>query len=195
MGTDTSPALACSRASRARSARAQLSPRRRATFGGRGESAPARGDGGSDREYPRMPSLDDGSMAPFLPGARSGVGPGGAGTARIRAQMEYCANNPDELSKVSRVQAQVSEVKNIMMDNIEKVLDRGEKIELLVDKTENLRFQADNFHRTGRQLRQRMWWNKLKMQLMFASAFVMFILVLFLIFCYSGGNDCTKKKE
>ena len=35
---------------------------------------------------------------------------------RIKAQMEYCANNPDELSKVSRVQAQVSEVKNIMMD-------------------------------------------------------------------------------
>ena len=114
---------------------------------------------------------------------------------KIKAQMEYCAANPQELTKVSRVQAQVSEVKNIMMDNIEKVLDRGEKIELLVDKTENLRFQADNFHRTGRQLRQRMWWNKLKMQLMFASAFVMFIIVLFLIFCYSGGNDCTKKKE
>ena len=114
---------------------------------------------------------------------------------KIKAQMEYCANNPQELTKVSRVQAQVSEVKNIMMDNIEKVLDRGEKIELLVDKTENLRFQADNFHRTGRALRQRMWWNKLKMQLMFASAFVMFIIVLFLIFCYSGGNDCTKKKE
>ena len=30
-------------------------------------------------------------------------------------------------------------MKEIMMDNIEKVLDRGEKIELLVDKTENLR--------------------------------------------------------
>jgi vesicle-associated membrane protein 72 len=37
---------------------------------------------------------------------------------------------------------QVSEVKNIMVDNIEKVLERGEKIELLVDKTDNLRFQA-----------------------------------------------------
>lgn len=29
-----------------------------------------------------------------------------------------------------------------MVDNIEKVLERGEKIELLVDKTDNLRFQA-----------------------------------------------------
>ncbi len=38
--------------------------------------------------------------------------------------------------------AQVDEVKGIMVDNIEKVLERGEKIELLVDKTDNLRFQV-----------------------------------------------------
>ena len=38
--------------------------------------------------------------------------------------------------------AQVDEVKNIMVDNIERVLERGEKIELLVDKTDNLRFQV-----------------------------------------------------
>ena len=37
---------------------------------------------------------------------------------------------------------QVDEVKNIMVDNIEKVLERGEKIELLVDKTDNLRTQV-----------------------------------------------------
>lgn len=33
---------------------------------------------------------------------------------------------------------QVDEVKNIMSDNIEKVLSRGEKLDLLVDKTELL---------------------------------------------------------
>ncbi len=33
-------------------------------------------------------------------------------------------------------------MKNIMVENIEKVLERGEKIELLVDKTDNLRFQV-----------------------------------------------------
>ena len=34
---------------------------------------------------------------------------------------------------------QVDEVKNIMVDNIEKVLERGEKIELLVDKADGLK--------------------------------------------------------
>ncbi|KAF2548806.1 hypothetical protein F2Q70_00019390, partial [Brassica cretica] len=56
--------------------------------------------------------------------------------------MQYCMDHPDEISKLAKVKAQVSEVKGVMMENIEKVLDRGEKIELLVDKTENLRSQV-----------------------------------------------------
>jgi len=38
--------------------------------------------------------------------------------------------------------AQVDEVKHVMTENIEKVLERGERLELLVDKTDNLRTQA-----------------------------------------------------
>lgn len=83
--------------------------------------------------------------------------------------MQYCVDHPEEVSKLAKVKAQVSEVKGVMMENIEKVskakryfyvwnvicfprmakfsedlqvLDRGEKIELLVDKTENLRSQV-----------------------------------------------------
>ena len=54
---------------------------------------------------------------------------------KLKEHMEYCTKNPDKISKVSKVQQQVTEVKEIMMDNIEKVLDRGEKIELLVGRT------------------------------------------------------------
>lgn len=114
---------------------------------------------------------------------------------KLKEHMDYCTQNPDKISKVTRVQQQVSEVKEIMMDNIEKVLDRGEKIELLVDKTENLRFQADNFHRTGRALRRRMWWQNLKMKLMMGGAVLAIIIVLFCIFCFQGGKDCTKSSK
>ncbi|KAF7132005.1 hypothetical protein RHSIM_Rhsim09G0051700 [Rhododendron simsii] len=60
---------------------------------------------------------------------------------KLKEQMQYCVDHPEEISKLAKVKAQVSEVKGVMMENIEKVLDRGEKIELLVDKTENLRSQ------------------------------------------------------
>ncbi|KAM7268893.1 hypothetical protein ACFE04_011059 [Oxalis oulophora] len=51
-----------------------------------------------------------------------------------------------------------------------QILDRGEKIELLVDKTENLQFQADSFQRQGRQLRRKMWLQNLQMKLMIGGA-------------------------
>ncbi|KAH7545634.1 hypothetical protein FEM48_Zijuj01G0114200 [Ziziphus jujuba var. spinosa] len=60
---------------------------------------------------------------------------------KLKEHMQYCVDHPEEISKLAKVKAQVSEVKGVMMENIEKVLDRGEKIELLVDKTENLHQQ------------------------------------------------------
>jgi len=35
--------------------------------------------------------------------------------------MQYCADHPDEMNKISKIKSQVAEVKGIMMDNIEKV--------------------------------------------------------------------------
>lgn len=44
---------------------------------------------------------------------------------KLKEHMDYCMNHPDEMSKLSKLKAQITEVKGIMMDNIEKVLDRG----------------------------------------------------------------------
>ena len=35
--------------------------------------------------------------------------------------MLYCSEHPEEISKFAKVKAQVSEVKGVMMENIEKV--------------------------------------------------------------------------
>ncbi|KAJ4778270.1 Vesicle-associated membrane protein 727 [Rhynchospora pubera] len=56
----------------------------------------------------------------------------------LKEHMQYCINHPEEISKLT----DLTEMKGIIMDNIEKVLDRGEKIELIVDKTKTLHFQA-----------------------------------------------------
>ncbi|XP_027111297.1 vesicle-associated membrane protein 727 [Coffea arabica] len=107
---------------------------------------------------------------------------------RLKEHMQYCMNHPDEMSKLSKLKAQITEVKGIMMDNIEKVLDRGEKIELLVDKSENLQFQADTFQRQGRQLRRKMWLQNLQMKLMVGGAVLVLIIIFWLIAC--GGFKC-----
>lgn len=107
---------------------------------------------------------------------------------RLKEHMQYCMEHPEEMSKLSKLKAQISEVKGIMMDNIEKVLDRGERIELLVDKTENLQFQADSFQRQGRQLRRKMWLQSLRMKLMIAGTVLIVIVILWLVAC--GGFSC-----
>lgn len=47
---------------------------------------------------------------------------------KLKEHMDYCVNHPEEMSKLSKLKAQISEVKGIMMDNIEKV-----RIYLLVE--------------------------------------------------------------
>lgn len=49
--------------------------------------------------------------------------------------------------------SQVDEVKGVMVQNVESVLARGERLELLVDKTDALQMNAAQFQRQGRALR------------------------------------------
>lgn len=110
---------------------------------------------------------------------------------RLKYHMDYCVSHPDEMNKVAQVQAKVNEVKGIMVENIEKVIERGEKIELLVDKTDDLRSQAQEFQKRGRQLRNKMWWANCKMKLIVALVLVLLAVVIFCLVCFSGGN-CLK---
>ncbi|KAJ6403800.1 hypothetical protein OIU84_012078 [Salix udensis] len=107
---------------------------------------------------------------------------------KLKEQMQYCMDHPEEVSKLAKVKAQVSEVKGVMMENIEKVLDRGEKIELLVDKTENLRNQAQEFRQTGTQIKRKMWWQNMKIKMIVLAILIVLILIIVLSIC--GGFKC-----
>lgn len=40
---------------------------------------------------------------------------------KLKEHMKYCDLHPEEIDKLAKVKAQVSEVKGVMMQNIEKV--------------------------------------------------------------------------
>ncbi|KAI7735665.1 hypothetical protein M8C21_005212 [Ambrosia artemisiifolia] len=109
---------------------------------------------------------------------------------KLKEQMQYCVDHPEQNSKLSQVSAQISEVKGVMMENIEKVLDRGEKIELLVDKAENLHAQAQGFKAQGTQLRRKMWFKNMKIKLIVLAIIVALILIIFFSACH--GVKCVK---
>ncbi|KAI4296968.1 hypothetical protein L6164_036882 [Bauhinia variegata] len=84
----------------------------------------------------------------------------------------------------------ISKVKGVMMENIEKVLDRAEKIELLVDKTENLHNQAQDFRNSGTKICRKMWLQNMKTKLIVLGILIELILIIVLSVCH--GFNCGK---
>ncbi|KAM3271249.1 hypothetical protein ACQJBY_041802 [Aegilops geniculata] len=103
---------------------------------------------------------------------------------RLKEQMQYCMDHPEEVSRLSKVQAQVSEVKGIMIENIDKVIDRGEQIEGLVTRTEQLHDHALDFRTEGTRIRRRMWYQNMKIKLIVAGIVVAIILIIVLSICH-----------
>ncbi|KAI7888672.1 synaptobrevin-domain-containing protein [Mucor mucedo] len=91
----------------------------------------------------------------------------------IETQMTQFSSDPS-LDKFKQVKGEIDQVTDIMTHNIERVLQRGERIDLLVDKTDGLSQQAFAFKKRSTILKRRMWWKNMKIMTLIS-------LVLFLI--------------
>nr|VDD14611.1 unnamed protein product [Brassica oleracea] len=108
--------------------------------------------------------------------------------SKLKEHMQYCMDHPDEISKLAKVRAQVSEVKGVLIENIDKLYDRGVKIENLVEKTADLRSQADVYRRQADQIKRKMWFQNMKIKLIFLAIIIALILIIILSVC--GGFNC-----
>lgn len=91
--------------------------------------------------------------------------------------------------KARQVRQTVEEVKTLALENVEKVLERGAKIDDIVTQTDQLSQNAEGFHRSSRDLRNQMWWNNVKTKLMIAGVVGAFLLIIWVVFC--GGLSCS----
>ncbi|XP_068333307.1 vesicle-associated membrane protein 724-like [Pyrus communis] len=107
----------------------------------------------------------------------------------MKEHMKYIIDHAEEIEKLLKVKAQVSEVKSIMLENIDKAIDRGENLTVLVDKTEDLRSQAQDYKNKGTQIRRKMWYQNMKIKLVVFGILVLLVLVIWLSICH--GFDCT----
>ncbi|KAL0928852.1 hypothetical protein M5K25_000777 [Dendrobium thyrsiflorum] len=55
------------------------------------------------------------------------------------------------------------QIHTVMVDNIEKIMDRGDRIALLVDKTATMQDSAFHFKKQSRRLRQALWMKNAKL--------------------------------
>jgi len=84
-------------------------------------------------------------------------------------------------------------VRQVMVENIERVLERGEKIELLVDKTESLNHQAFKFRKQARSVRRFMWLKNMK--IIACGVFLVMLagLVISMLICGIDYSHCSSE--
>lgn len=87
--------------------------------------------------------------------------------------------------KISTLQTEVDQVKDIMVANIEVLIDRGEKLDLLVDKTEHLSASSVTFRNTSRNLQRVMWWKNMKLTVGVGLGIIVFLYIVISMSC--GG--------
>ncbi|CEL05694.1 Putative Synaptobrevin/VAMP-like protein [Aspergillus calidoustus] len=99
--------------------------------------------------------------------------------SELRALLQTFNTAPPADSLAS-ARKEIDSVKDIMTENIERVLERGERIDLLVDKTDRLGGSAHDFRMRSRGLRRRMWWKNVKLMTLLA------VVVVFLVYLFVG---------
>ncbi|RLV93665.1 Vesicle-associated membrane protein [Spathaspora sp. JA1] len=70
---------------------------------------------------------------------------------------------------------EVEEVRQLMLDNINKLLSRGDKINLLVDQTDRLNTSSVMFQRKAQSINRKMWINKFKFIFMLIGGILLLI--------------------
>ncbi|KAM8871799.1 vesicle-associated membrane protein 8 [Synchiropus splendidus] len=87
-------------------------------------------------------------------------------------------------AKLDHVQGQVNEVKVILSDNINKVLERGDRLDDLIGKTDDLQATADSFQRTSTRVARKFWWKNIKMMILIGVV----VLIIFILIILAATN-------
>jgi len=65
-----------------------------------------------------------------------------------------------------------------MRNNINKVSERGERLDSLQDKTDNLAVSAQGFRRGANRVRKQMWWKDMKMRMCLIIGIILLLVII-----------------
>jgi len=108
----------------------------------------------------------------------------------VMEALMTATNNSAGGGKATKAKKVIEEVKGQMMDNIDKVIDRGEKIESLVDKSEGLAERSLSFKQSSQRLKRSIWWANCKQNCIYASLVVGGILIILFTACGLKLQKC-----
>lgn len=102
---------------------------------------------------------------PYIPSGGAAPAAGGAGA------------QPGN-QRTAALQAQIDDTVGVMRENINKVSQRGERLDSLQDKTDNLAVSAQGFRRGANRVRKQMWWKDMKMRMCLIIGVIILLLII-----------------
>ncbi|GAM82859.1 hypothetical protein ANO11243_008450 [Dothideomycetidae sp. 11243] len=96
---------------------------------------------------------------PYIPGGSQGARDGGN-------------------QRTAALQAEIDSTVNVMRSNINKVSERGENLNSLQDKTDNLAVSAQGFRRGANRVRKQMWWKDMKMRMCIIIGIIILLVII-----------------
>jgi len=82
------------------------------------------------------------------------------------------------MSNSNGLREDVEQVKGQMVDNIGKVLDRGERLDDLDVRAENLNARAGEFQVLGTRLKRKLWWQNARLWIIIVIIVIIILLVI-----------------
>uniref|UniRef100_A0A3B3ZX77 V-SNARE coiled-coil homology domain-containing protein n=1 Tax=Periophthalmus magnuspinnatus TaxID=409849 RepID=A0A3B3ZX77_9GOBI len=93
--------------------------------------------------------------------------------------IKYISTEPQD--KVSALKEQVDGVKNIMTQNVDRILARGERLDDLMGKSEDLQAGAQTFKQTSTKVARSYWWKNVKLVVVIIVVVLIIILIIILL--------------
>ncbi|KAL3980582.1 homeobox protein HoxA/C/D13 [Sarotherodon galilaeus] len=133
------------------------------------------GEGVPHCRYESKWSAPDAAPPAGAPGAPGAPGADGAPAGAPPAPPNTTSNR-----RLQQTQAQVEEVVDIMRVNVDKVLERDQKLSELDDRADALQAGASQFESCAAKLKNKYWWKNCKMMIMMG---IIGVIVVGIIFC------------
>ncbi|KAF6158128.1 hypothetical protein GIB67_014922 [Kingdonia uniflora] len=98
----------------------------------------------------------------------------------LSQQIDYYSNDPNA-DRINRLKGEMNQVRGVMIENIDKVLERGDKLELLIDKTTTMQGNTMRFRKQARRFKSTVWWRNCKLTV---GLIVLILIIVYIVLAF-----------
>ncbi|KAM8972543.1 vesicle-associated membrane protein 2 [Pelodytes ibericus] len=117
------------------------------------------------------------SSTQSAPPAAPPAAPGEGGPGAPQGPPNLTSNR-----RLQQTQAQVDEVVGLMRVNVDKVLERDQKLSELDDRADALQAGASQFETSAAKLKRKYWWKNLKMMIIMGVICAIILIIIIVYF-------------